>query len=54
MIFQKYVVSQIEIVSGQNLTGNYVFFTPWSEKPCRGILITYLVCFYSLLNLNFL
>ena len=28
LIFQKYIVSQVEFVSGQNLTGNYVFFTP--------------------------
>ena len=50
IISQKYVVSQIEFVSGQNLTGEserhlYVFFTPLSKKPCRGILITCLVCF---------
>ena len=28
LIFQEYIVSQIEFVSGQNLSGNYVFFTP--------------------------
>ena len=47
---QKHVVSQIEFVSGQNLTGEserhrFVFFTPWSKKRCQGILITCLVCF---------
>ena len=37
IISQKYVVSQIEFVSSQNLTGEskrrlYIFFTPWSKK----------------------
>ena len=50
IIFQKYVVSQIDFISGQNLMGEseqhrYVFFKPRTKKPCRGILITCLVCF---------
>ena len=57
IISQKYVVSQIEFVSGQNLTGEserhrYVFFTPWSKKRCRGILITCLVCFLFAVKLQ--
>ena len=37
IISQKYVVSQIEFISGQNLTGESerhpcVFFTPWSKN----------------------
>ena len=41
IISQTYVVSQIEFVSFQNLTGEserhrYVFFPPWSKKTVSG------------------
>ena len=59
IISQKYVVSQIKFVSGQNLTGEserycYVFFTPWSKNYVGEFWLLVWFVFNMLLNLKFL